>query len=32
VLRAVTSLQVDDDDIEEALRAVPQAIGQRVGV
>jgi threonine aldolase len=32
VLRAVTSLEIDDEDVEEALRAVPRAIGQHVGV
>jgi len=31
-LRAVTSLEITDDDVEEALRAVPRAIGARVGV
>jgi threonine aldolase len=32
VLRAVTSLEVDDDDIEQALGAVVRALGQRVRV
>ena len=31
-LRAVTHLDVDDDDIEVALAAVPRALGARVGV
>jgi threonine aldolase len=30
ILRAVTYLGIDDDDIEHALAAVPQALGQRV--
>jgi threonine aldolase len=32
VLRAVTSLEVDDDDVELALEAVPRALGARVRV
>jgi threonine aldolase len=32
VLRAVTSLEIDDDDVEAALVAVPRAVGARVGV
>jgi hypothetical protein len=32
VLRAVTYLGIDDADIEHALAAVPQALGQRVEV
>ena len=31
-LRAVTHLDVDDDDVELALAAVPRALGARVGV
>jgi threonine aldolase len=32
ILRAVTSLEIGDDDVDEALRAVPRAIGARVHV
>jgi len=32
VLRAVTSLEVDDDDVEQALEAVPRALGATVRV
>src|SRR5579885_2072362 len=32
VLRAVTSLEVDDDDVEQARTAVPRALGARVRV
>jgi threonine aldolase len=32
VLRAVTSLEVDDDDVEHALAAVPRALGAAVRV
>jgi threonine aldolase len=32
ILRAVTSLEITDEDVEEALRAAPRAIEQRVGV
>jgi threonine aldolase len=32
VLRAVTSLETDDDDVEHALAAVPRALGLAVGV
>jgi threonine aldolase len=32
VLRAVTSLEVDDDDVEHALEAVPRALGAAVRV
>jgi hypothetical protein len=30
VLRAVTHLDVDDDDVERAVELVPQALGTRV--
>jgi len=32
ILRAVTSLEITDDDVDEALEAVPRAIGERVRV
>jgi threonine aldolase len=32
ILRAVTSLEITDEDVEEAVGAVPRAIGERVGV
>jgi threonine aldolase len=32
ILRAVTSLEIDDADVEAALVAVPRAVGARVGV
>jgi hypothetical protein len=32
VLRAVTSIEVDDDDVEHALEAVPRALGAAVRV
>jgi threonine aldolase len=32
VLRAVTSLEIDDDDVEAALAAVPRALGAHVRV
>jgi threonine aldolase len=32
VLRAVTHLDVDDEDVERALELIPQALGSRVGV
>ena len=32
VLRAVTSLEVDDDDVDHALAAVPRALGSAVRV
>ncbi len=32
VLRAVTSLEIDDDDVEQARTAVPRALGARVRV
>jgi len=30
VLRAVTHLDIDDGDVEQALRLVPEALGTRV--
>ena len=30
VIRAVTHLDIDDDDVERALQAVPHALGARV--
>jgi preprotein translocase subunit SecY len=31
ILRAVTHLGVDDEDLERALEAIPRALGARVG-